>query len=82
METKLTIISAAAGSGKTTSVISWIYSRKLNHNTVWISLDERDDNLDIFGDQLLQLLKSLKIMIWIANKQILSKTKTYQVNRQ
>ncbi|AYD40875.1 LuxR family transcriptional regulator [Clostridium fermenticellae] len=45
---KFTIISAKAGSGKTTVVMSWIYSRNLEDNIIWISLNERDNNQDIF----------------------------------
>ncbi|AZV56873.1 LuxR C-terminal-related transcriptional regulator [Clostridium sp. AWRP] len=60
LKTKLTIISAAAGSGKTTSVISWICSRKLDNNTVWISLDERDDNLDIFWRSISTAIEKFK----------------------
>jgi len=46
--TKLTIIWAPAGSGKTTAVVSWLEARNLTNSTVWISLDERDDTPDIF----------------------------------
>lgn len=46
--TKLTIIWAPAGSGKTTAVVSWLEARKLLDKTVWVSLDERDDNEDSF----------------------------------
>lgn len=46
--TKLTIIWAEAGSGKTTAVVSWLEARKLIDKTAWISLDERDDNEDSF----------------------------------
>jgi len=48
LNTKLTIISAPAGSGKTTSVVAWLDSRNLLDNTIWVSLDERDDNADNF----------------------------------
>ena len=48
LNTKLTIISAPAGSGKTTSVVTWLASRNLTESTIWISLDERDNNLAAF----------------------------------
>ena len=48
LNTKLTIISAPAGSGKTTSVVAWLDSRNLLDDTIWVSLDERDDNADNF----------------------------------
>ncbi|OAA93990.1 LuxR C-terminal-related transcriptional regulator [Clostridium coskatii] len=60
LKTKLTIISAAAGSGKTTSVISWIYSRNLDHNTVWISLDERDNNVNVFWRSISTAIEKFK----------------------
>lgn len=56
---KLTILSAPAGSGKTTAVISWIYSRNLSDNIVWISLDERDDNLAAFWNCLATAMGNL-----------------------
>ncbi len=60
LKTKLTIISAPAGSGKTTSVISWIYSRKLEDNIIWISLDERDNNLDVFWSCFITAIEKFK----------------------
>lgn len=60
LKTKLTIISAPAGSGKTTSVISWIYSRKLESNVIWISLDERDDKLDVFWSSFITAIEKFK----------------------
>lgn len=60
LNTKLTIISAPAGSGKTTSVVSWIDSRKLADNTMWISLDERDDNLKAFWGCFIAAIEKLK----------------------
>ncbi|MBV7273222.1 LuxR family transcriptional regulator [Clostridiaceae bacterium UIB06] len=48
LNTKLTIISAPAGSGKTTSVVSWIDSKNLYNNVMWISLDERDNSREAF----------------------------------
>lgn len=47
--TKLSIICAQAGSGKTTAVVSWLESRNLENNTVWISLDERDNTPEMFS---------------------------------
>ncbi|AHM57794.1 HTH-type transcriptional regulator MalT (plasmid) [Peptoclostridium acidaminophilum DSM 3953] len=46
--TKLTILWAPAGSGKTTAIVSWLESRNLEGKTAWISLDERDDNPELF----------------------------------
>lgn len=52
LDTRLTIISAPAGSGKTTSVAAWIDSRELTKNTIWVSLDERYDNPEAFWNYL------------------------------
>ena len=60
LNTKLTIISAPAGSGKTTSVISWISLRNLSDNTIWISLDERDDNPEVFWSCFVSIIEELK----------------------
>ncbi|NMM63571.1 LuxR family transcriptional regulator [Clostridium sp. P21] len=60
LKTKLTIISAPAGSGKTTSVISWINSEELQNNVVWLSLDERDNNPDIFWSSFIAAIEKFK----------------------
>lgn len=60
LDTKLTAISAPAGSGKTTSVISWISLRNLSDNTIWISLDERDDNPEVFWSCFVEIIKELR----------------------
>ncbi|WML36694.1 LuxR C-terminal-related transcriptional regulator [Clostridium sp. OS1-26] len=60
LNTKLTIISAPAGSGKTTSVISWISLRNLSDNTIWISLDERDDNPEVFWSCFVAVIEELR----------------------
>jgi LuxR family transcriptional regulator, maltose regulon positive regulatory protein len=57
---KLTIISAPAGSGKTTSVVSWIYSRNLSDNTMWISLDEREDKPEVFWNSFIRVVEKFK----------------------
>lgn len=48
LNSKLTIISAPAGAGKTTSLAGWIESRDLRESIIWISFDEREDNLEAF----------------------------------
>jgi len=42
----LTLVSASAGYGKSTLVSSWLES--LDHPTAWLSLDEHDNNLELF----------------------------------
>ena len=39
---KLTLVSAPAGSGKTTLIAEWL--RGEGHSTTWLSLDESDDD--------------------------------------
>jgi LuxR family maltose regulon positive regulatory protein len=39
---KLTLVSAPAGSGKTTLIAEWL--RREGHSTTWLSLDESDDD--------------------------------------
>ncbi len=42
LETRLTVVSAPAGYGKTTLLGKWILERNLD--VAWISLDERDND--------------------------------------
>ncbi len=55
-ETKLSIIWAQAGSGKTTAVVTWLEERNLENNTVWISLDERDNRPEMFSKCLAEAI--------------------------
>ncbi|MBP1743770.1 MAG: malT [Firmicutes bacterium] len=57
--TKLSIIWAQAGSGKTAAVVSWLGSRNLENNTVWISLDERDDTPEVFSRCLAEAIEKV-----------------------
>ena len=54
---KLTLISAPAGSGKTTLVSDWI--RQTRHPAAWMSLDEDDNDLSRFLTLLITTLKSI-----------------------
>lgn len=42
---KMSIANAPEGFGKTTIVSNWIYNRNYNDNTLWITLDSRDNNI-------------------------------------
>ena len=44
----LFLVSAPAGTGKTTLVTSWLRSRGYEQDTVWLSLDEDDDDCSVF----------------------------------
>lgn len=53
-ETKLAIVCAQAGSGKTAAVSSWIEARNLEDSIIWISFDERDNKPEIFVKCLME----------------------------
>ena len=54
---KLILVSAPAGSGKTTLVSDWI--RQTGHPAAWMSLDEDDNDLSRFLTLLITTLKTL-----------------------
>jgi len=71
LEAKLTLVSAPAGSGKTSLISDWVRSKK--YRILWLSLDKNDKDpslflgyivqsfqktMDNFGGPILQLLKS------------------------
>jgi LuxR family maltose regulon positive regulatory protein len=54
---KVTLVCAPAGFGKTTLLVTWIET--LDRPTVWLSLDEGDDDLDLFVRSLTAALQSI-----------------------
>jgi len=63
----LMLISAPAGYGKTTLVISWL--RTINQRYAWLSLDVEDDSLLRFVDYLLAALQKIDSAIgWTAQR--------------
>jgi len=58
---KLTLISAPAGSGKTTITTSWLESR--NESIAWLSLDERDADVSRFLSYLVTALQTIDARI-------------------
>ena len=56
LQAKLAVISAPAGSGKTTILSRWISQRKLN--VAWVSLDERDNDPMRFWSYFLAALQT------------------------
>jgi ATP/maltotriose-dependent transcriptional regulator MalT len=52
----VTLVSAAAGFGKTTLISQWVQS--INHPTAWLSLDESDNELHVFVRSLAAALQS------------------------
>jgi LuxR family maltose regulon positive regulatory protein len=57
----LILVSSKAGSGKTTLVSEWIHKKKIE--TVWLSLDENDNDPNRFFAYLIQALTNLGIEI-------------------
>src|SRR5260221_920570 len=57
MQGKLTLISAAAGFGKTTLVSEWVAN--CNRPTAWLSLDEKDNDLTPFLTYLVTALQTI-----------------------
>ena len=56
--TKLTLISAPAGFGKTTLLAQWLNQTKLKHT--WLSLDERDNNAKRFWTYVIGALQKIQ----------------------
>lgn len=54
---KLTIVSAAAGYGKTTAVLEWLNSQQLQ--TAWVSLDEKDNESHVFWQYICSALSGI-----------------------
>lgn len=42
---KLTIVHSPAGFGKTTIISKWVHDRKYNNRVLWITLDNRDEDI-------------------------------------
>src|SRR5437667_2619364 len=53
---KITLVSAPAGFGKTTLIAQWVQT--INRPTVWLSLDEHDNDLRVFERSLTAALQS------------------------
>src|SRR5258705_9667464 len=65
----LMLISAPAGYGKTTLVISWL--RTINQRYAWLSLDVEDDSLPRFVAYLLAALQKVDSVIWQVSQRTL-----------
>ncbi|WP_426414817.1 LuxR C-terminal-related transcriptional regulator [Aestuariirhabdus sp. LZHN29] len=55
---RLFVISAPAGFGKSTLAIEWLQQLPVDHRVAWLSLDERDNNLQRFLTYLVHALSS------------------------
>ena len=53
---KLTLVAAPAGFGKTTAVSTWVHQN--NRRVAWLSLDESDDELNLFWIYLLSSVRT------------------------
>src|SRR6266496_5491026 len=58
---RLTLISARAGSGKTTLVSEWLHQQE--RTSTWLSLDTHDNDPYRFFGYLVQALRQLDILI-------------------
>ena len=58
VNSRLILISAQAGSGKTTLVTEWLHQS--NHRVAWLSLDESDNDPKRFLDYLLAALRQIQ----------------------
>lgn len=56
-QSKLTLVSAPAGYGKSTLVSEWVAQR--GHPSAWLTLDERDNDLDRFLAYLIAALQTV-----------------------
>ena len=68
LQHRLTLISAKAGSGKTTLVSEWLHQQE--EPFAWISLDENDNHPLRFLSYLVEALRQLKISIHRAGLEI------------
>jgi LuxR family maltose regulon positive regulatory protein len=71
---RLILISAQAGSGKTTLACEWLHSQQ--RPSVWLSLDSKDNDPRIFISYLMEALKQLDIVI---SQEVLSQFENTQL---
>lgn len=57
LDKKLTVISAPAGYGKTTLVSIWLTKKGTSIRTAWVSLDEKDNEVQVFWKYVLMALE-------------------------
>ncbi|HEY1295496.1 MAG TPA: LuxR C-terminal-related transcriptional regulator [Chloroflexota bacterium] len=58
-ESRLTLVSAPAGFGKTTLLAAWLASAQLERLTAWLSLDESDNDPTTFWTYVIAALESV-----------------------
>ena len=61
LDGRLILVSAQAGSGKTTLIAEWL--RQSDHRVAWLSLDESDNDPRRFLDYLLAALRQVQTNI-------------------
>jgi LuxR family maltose regulon positive regulatory protein len=61
MDGRLILVSASAGSGKTTLITEWL--SRSDHRVAWFSLDETDNDPRRFLDYLLAVLRQIQVDI-------------------
>ncbi|PLX12788.1 MAG: hypothetical protein C0597_12515 [Marinilabiliales bacterium] len=70
LKRKLILVSATAGYGKTTLISSWISKNKLT--TAWYSLDEKDNDVNVFLSYVIAALQTIDKSIGSELKQTLA----------
>ena len=60
LTSRLTLVSAQAGYGKSTVLAQWISEKKLQGSTAWVSLDEGDNDPVRFWDYFIAALRTLR----------------------
>jgi LuxR family maltose regulon positive regulatory protein len=62
-ESKLTLVSAPAGFGKTTLLTEWLTAARADGPAAaWLSLDQRDNDPALFWAYLIAALKSVQVL--------------------
>ncbi|MEP7241151.1 MAG: LuxR C-terminal-related transcriptional regulator [Devosia sp.] len=56
-QSKLTLISAPAGFGKTTLLAEWLAGKRKGRGLAWLSLDQTDNDLTVFWSHLIAALE-------------------------
>ncbi|MGE5703869.1 MAG: LuxR C-terminal-related transcriptional regulator, partial [Clostridia bacterium] len=77
LATKLTLVTAPAGFGKSTLISEWIRQQTLSFG--WISLDERDNNLVRFMEYLVAALRTIQSDLCDSVLRYLDETRDFSV---
>jgi LuxR family transcriptional regulator, maltose regulon positive regulatory protein len=73
----MVLVSASAGSGKTTAVVQWVLQTKKNTPVAWVSLDDGDNDPVRFWDYFIAAFKIFKPVAGEAASTILHSGQSY-----